>query len=122
MDLFPTLAAATGVALPPGHPVDGVSLLPALTDGADLARREGLYFHYRHPGHASAQRALVEDGWKYLVDRDGQAYLFHLATDPSEQTDLSERAPERLARMAQAHAAWLEDVTRGVAPMPPRTR
>ena len=118
MDLFPTLLAMAGIQIPGGDELDGVNLLPLLRGESTLAR-EGLYFHYRAPGQ-SAQRALVENGWKYLRDNQEKVYLFHLSQDQGEQSDLAEQHPERLSRMKSKYETWRREVFRNAVPEPER--
>lgn len=117
-DLFPTLLAWAGVPVPTDRPIDGVSLAPVLR-GTQSAVRDSLFFHYDDPRYPP-QRALIADGWKYLVDQDSTTHLFHLAEDPAETTDLAADHPERLAAMQTAYERWLAEVSDDRPPLPSR--
>ena len=94
-DVLPTLARALGLASPE---VPGQSLWPD-----DYALRR-VYFHtLAHP-----PRWGLRDGpWKFVgAQFGGGAALYDLRSDPQEQTDLAARYPGRIARYAQACAAW----------------
>lgn len=110
MDLFPTILDITGAPRPTSEqPVDGVSLLSVLRDGDGQGHR-ALFFHYDDPG-LDPQRALVdEEGWKYLLDAEGEEHLFDLRADPGEQHDRAAEASGRLTAMREAYEAWLGEV------------
>ena len=114
IDFLPTLAAATGAALPEGVELDGVDLLPLLAEGAEVPPR-GLYWHYPHWGNqgGSPGGALREGPWKW-VERFGptgiSGELFRLDDDLGEATDLASEEPARAAEMAARLAAWRERV------------
>jgi uncharacterized sulfatase len=100
-DIFATAAAAAGVPLPADRKIDGVDLVPFVR-----AEREGVPHRelFWRTGHY--QVALV-DGWKLQVNErpPGSTWLFDLATDPTEQTNLAAREPERVAALRRALAA-----------------
>jgi arylsulfatase A-like enzyme len=104
MDIFATAAAASGA--PDASPArDGVNLLPYLTGDAVEPLQRTLYWrsgHYR----------VVRDGdWKLQVsERPERVWLFNLADDPTEQTDLSAQRPDQVARLRaliDAHEAGM---------------
>jgi arylsulfatase A-like enzyme len=100
-DIYATAAAAAGVPLPKDRVVDGVDLVPFVR-----GEREGVPHHqlFWRTGHY--QVALV-DGWKLQVNErpPGTTWLFDLARDPTEQTNLADREPERVAALRRALAA-----------------
>jgi uncharacterized sulfatase len=98
-DLFATAAAAAGVPLPADREIDGVDLVPFARGEATGVPHERLFWRTGH-----YQVALV-DGWKLQVaDRPGTTWLFDLANDPTEQTNLADREPERVAALRRALA------------------
>lgn len=115
-DLFPTLAGAAGVALPPGHTIDGVALDPLLAGRRDRSRPETFLMHYPHAPHRSDHFTSFRNGpWKVVYHyfpsavSGGSPYqLFHLGDDPSESVDLAATHPEELRRQMQGMAAALE--------------
>lgn len=110
IDLFATLAAATGSKIPAGAAEDSVDLLPALRENKPvrqslvyhaangrLGLREGEWVYQRRGGN------LKEPEW-YLRERGADPLpdtplLFNLAEDPHQLKNLSEIHPERLAAM-----------------------
>jgi arylsulfatase A-like enzyme len=93
MDLTATCLAAAEVAPDPRYPLDGVDLLPVLTDQASEFERT-LYWRMRH----RYQRAVRRGGWKYLKVADNE-YLFDIEYDPRERGDLSKKQPDLLAEL-----------------------
>ena len=108
VDLWPTIAALAGVTLPteragrPAPTPDGVPLTPVLGDPAHPeVRTEQLY-------ELAGHRGLYREGWEVVTRRrgpagfdDGEWELYHLATDPTETTDLAASDPERVAALSQ---------------------
>jgi arylsulfatase A-like enzyme len=99
-DVYATAAAAAGVPLPADRKIDGVDLVPYARGEAEGAPHERLFWRTGH------YRVALVDGWKLQVnDRVGKDWLFHLREDPTEQHDLAEREPERVAALREMLAA-----------------
>lgn len=100
IDILPTIASAAGVDLPTDRKIDGVDLLPFLTGENDAAPhdvviwREGYY------------QAVLADGWKLQVsDRPNINRLYHLSEDPTEQTEVADQYPDKVAELKTILAA-----------------
>ena len=106
MDWVATFLAAAGVAPDPGHPLDGMNLMPVLGDPTHVTERE-LFWRMKH----RSQRAVRSGAWKYLA-MDGHEYLFDLARDARERANLARRYPERLTELRNRYDKW-------AATMPP---
>ncbi len=110
-DFFPTLLDVTASKPQPGQILDGVSLLPLLR-GESLVERP-LFWHYPHYGNqGGAPGAAIRRGnWK-LIEwfEDSHVELFNLAADLSEETDLVERQPQRVAKLMDELHAWQKEV------------
>jgi arylsulfatase A-like enzyme len=100
MDWSATMLDAAGVQAQADHPLDGVSLLPVLSD-PDHGFRRPLYWRMNHRG----QRALRDGDWKYLRV-DGYDYLFDIRADERERANLAFREPQRLAALREAWEQW----------------
>jgi arylsulfatase A-like enzyme len=100
MDWVPTFLAAAGATADPAYPLDGMSLLPALTQGAAPVPRK-LFWRYRF----NAQRAYRDGDMKWLRINEN-LFLFNVVEDPLERANLSIHFPEIHKRMAQEYAAW----------------
>jgi len=99
-DLYATAAAAGGAELPSDRKIDGVDLVPFARGEAPGVPHRALFWR-----SGASQSALV-DGWKLNVsDPPGRSWLFDLANDPTEQSDLSAQRPDKLAELQAALAA-----------------
>jgi uncharacterized sulfatase len=93
---LPTAAAAAGAALPADRPIDGRDLLPYLDARAEPPPSRSLFWR------DGPNRAVRDGDWKLIVsERPKRTWLFDLATDPTERTDLSTSRPDQLARLRQ---------------------
>jgi arylsulfatase A-like enzyme len=93
MDLLPTAAAAAGASLPTDRTIDGVNLLPLLEKGAMQPERTIFW----RDGH---YQAVQTGGFKLQVsERPKKAWLFNLKEDPTEQKNLAETMPEKVAEL-----------------------
>lgn len=99
LDVLPTALAAAGATT--SIPLDGLNLLPLLEGKTDkLAPRE-LYFRF------GVQQAVRQGDWKLVkASKDMQPMLVNLATDPSEQTDLSAKEPEKAKALQKLFDQW----------------
>ena len=99
-DIYATAAAAADVPLPQDRAVDGVDLVPFVRGEREGVPHRELFWREGH-----YQVALI-DGWKLQVsERPGTTWLFDLNHDPTEQTNLAEQEPARVAAMRRALAA-----------------
>ncbi len=117
-DIYATAAAAAGVPLPSDRRIDGVDLVPFVVGadrgsvvgadrgfvvGADrgsVSRRVPHDELFWRSGHYQVARA---DGWKLQVsERPEKTWLFDLTEDPTEQNNLAEREPQRVASLSKA--------------------
>jgi len=63
MDIYPTMLSAAGLPPRPEQHVDGLDLMPLLTQGVPLKRRP-ILFHYPHYTHATGPfSSIIEDDW-----------------------------------------------------------
>ncbi len=94
VDIFATAAAAAGVATPKDRVLDGVDLLPFLTGEAQGRPHKTLYWR------SGDYKVLLDGDWKLQVSANpGKVWLFDLANDPTEQTNLAGSQPEKLAEL-----------------------
>ena len=103
IDLLPTLADLSGVALISRKPLDGVSLKPLLmgqpTDWPDR-------MIFSHWGNRVSVRTQT-----HRLDHQGK--LFDLTSDPGQDRDISKALPELTDRLSKAVTAWKRDVLAG---------
>lgn len=139
-DLYPTFLDAAGAAPPPGHVLDGESLLPLLK-GAGGLRRQAIFWHF--PGYLDAPVIRGRDAvfrtrpvsvirkgdWKLHLyheewlldggrDRIGSnraVELYDLSADPGERRDLASANRVRRDELLGDLLAWLKAIE---APLP----
>ncbi|MGB0922115.1 MAG: sulfatase-like hydrolase/transferase [Alphaproteobacteria bacterium] len=100
-DIYATAAAAAGAPLPTDRKVDGVDLVPHARGEVEGVPHKKLFWR-----SGTSQSALV-DGWKLNVSTPNKGvWLYDLANDPGEQTNLVEARPDKLAELQAALAAW----------------
>jgi arylsulfatase A-like enzyme len=117
VDMFPTFAGLAGFPIDAAHqprPLDGLNVLPVLTEGVKSPHEEILL------GCEPQQAALRVGDWKIVIDsrkqgegrdpkENGQPKLFNLKADPSEKTDLAAKEPEKLADMQKRLARYQQE-------------
>lgn len=125
-DFYPTILEMAGVA--PGsydselkQIVDGKSFVSALKGNQLINTDRALYFHYPNMwGEATTlnsdpigfpSSAIIKDGWKYIYfyGRD-EEYLFNLAADELEATNLANTDTEKKAELAKDLSDYLKSV------------
>lgn len=113
-DLFPTLAAATGIDVSKIQPCDGINRLPLLKDPLAPQPWPTMYFHYPHYYHAppsTPASALRSGPWKSIEYYENkQVELYNLESDPSELNDVADKFPEQTAALLQHLRQWLTSV------------
>lgn len=117
VDLLPTICAAAGVTIPESSPVDGIDLLPQLTQAREIAGRPPLLWQLdlypriqRHSPKPEpfATEAILQGRWK-LLSRDGQPVeLFDLEADERETRNLLEQQPRIVADLARQVRGFLD--------------
>jgi arylsulfatase A-like enzyme len=104
IDIMATAVDLARVSYPSEKtPLEGQSLRPLLED--ELLPRRRLY--WEHEGN----RAIRDGGWKLVAEHGKPWELYDMATDRSEQHDLSRREPATVSRLA---AAWEDYARRGM--------
>lgn len=118
LDLFPTITALSGAALPAGVTYDGRDLKPVIFDRGVLPERPFFYYrgtdvfacrmgewkaHFRtQPGYGPGKMELHEP-----------PQLFHLGRDPSENRNVAADHPDVIARMNAALKEHASAITAG---------
>ncbi len=100
LDIFSTIAAASGATLPADRTFDGVDLIPYLKNDTALPHE---IFFWRN-GYSKAFR---KGNWKLVVNEKKKvAYLFNMADDREEIHDLSAKEPAKLKELLAALKDW----------------
>jgi arylsulfatase A-like enzyme len=100
LDIYSTIAAASGTALAADRAYDGVNLLPCLTNDSLLPHQD---FFWR----SGYSKAFRRGDWKlYVNEKNKITYLFNLAEDPAEKYDRSKSRPDKLKELQDALQDW----------------
>jgi arylsulfatase A-like enzyme len=115
-DIYATAADAAGAVI--DHKIDGVSLIPYASNSEELAKPHDTLFW-----RAGDYRTVRHHNWKLAVDPlIGKTWLFNLAVDPGESTNLADQEPavveEMMALLAQHNAEMVPPLWDSVAAMP----
>lgn len=120
LDILPTALAAAGARVPQDGTLDGVNLLPHLTGNQTKPPHEALFWRF------GAQAAVRMGDWKLIrlqaaatrpagagaaaaqraATLGGPTQLYNLAKDISEENNLAETLPEKVAELQQALDRW----------------
>jgi len=110
-DLFPTLLASAGVAIPKGIPQDSADITPLLK-GRKMPSRP-LFFHFPHyiPLTDTTPCSAVRDGdYKLIKFYEGYTELYNLAEDVSEMNNLAGQLPQTAAKLEKKLDDFIESV------------
>ena len=100
-DIFSTIAAAAGAQVPLDRKIDGVDLLPYIRKDLSGVPHQTLFWRQGH------QQAVLHAGWKLIRAEQSHLpqsapmgkWLFNLATDPTEQTNLASSNGAKVAEL-----------------------
>ncbi len=111
-DFYPTILDLAGLPPKPKQHLDGVSLVPLLSQQA-APDRKALFWHYPHySNQGGIPGGAVRVGNYKLIERfeDGRVHLYNLAEDIGEQNDLAEKMPDRVDEMRALLHNWYKEV------------
>ncbi len=132
IDIMPTLLDACGVDMPSNLEIDGMSLMPLLSQsGGDWPERT--LFFQSHRGNEPQMYnnfAVRNQKYKFLQncrfwgrkDVGPEEYnfeLFDIEKDPYEQNNIAEERPEIAAAMKKQYEQWFGEVTGPRSSNPP---
>ncbi len=99
LEIFPTILSATSIDKPNNLILDGFDMMPVLTgDNRNLERQE-MYWEAREKIAARIGK------WK-MVDNVDAKGLYDLSKDVSEETDLTDILPDKLAEINEKFNLW----------------
>ncbi|MDP6045432.1 MAG: sulfatase [Phycisphaerae bacterium] len=129
IDFYPTLLEATGARKPEGKLLDGVSLMPLLTQSGRLKDR-ALFWHFpiylqkyssndgsRDPLFRTRPGCVVRLGdWKlHEYFEDGGLELYNLKDDLGERNNLADKMPDKTKELYAIMLQWRKETK---APVP----
>lgn len=106
IDIFPTVLAATRGDPNAGKPLDGVNLLPYLTDPSFAGKTPHEALFWRFGG-----KLVVRNGrWKLLKEQGPSVALYDLQTDAQEKHNVADEHPEIVAKLEQQLYDWASEL------------
>ncbi len=105
-DFVPTLARLSKVTIGQQGAVDGVDITHLLLEKRGLASRT-LFWRMRE------NYAVRRGVWKLVGRTSGEAQLFNLADDLSEETDMATEHPQLVNELRAEYAKWDQSVAQG---------
>ena len=106
MDLTTSFISAGEGQVPKGYQSDGIDIVTHFAEQRPHLERT---LAWRAKRGDTVWRAIRHGNWKHVTHRESgetQQWLFDLAADPGEQTDLSAARPEIRDRLAGLLARW----------------
>ena len=101
LDILPTLVSAAGEQLDPSWNLDGMDLLPYLSDPQTAFPRRSLLWTW------GPRKAIRMGRYKAVTQNQGRSWgLYDLHKDLSEKRDLSKEQPQRMERMVKQFLEW----------------
>ena len=126
VDIYPTLVALAGGAMPAGQVFDGESLVPLMRTSSATLKRDAIFQHF--PGYLgmgvdqwrTTPVSLVQAGdWKLMEYlEDGRLELYNLREDIGESKNLAATMPGKTKELHAKLVAWRAEVK---APMPTKS-
>ena len=131
IDFFPTFLEVAGLSAPDGQILDGVSIVPLMTESGSIPDRT-LFWHFpiylqaysKHDdSHDTIFRtrpgtALRHGKWKFHeYFEDGRVELYDLVEDPGERNNIAGANPETTAELHRIMKNWRAEMN---APVPTR--
>lgn len=109
IDLMPTIINMANADLPQDREIDGVDIAPLWQGQLELERPKNAMFWF-----TGDYRVVQSKGWKLQQNpKSGQTFLHNLNVDPTEQNNLADSQPAKLAELTKlidAHFANAVDV------------
>ncbi|MEP6738540.1 MAG: sulfatase-like hydrolase/transferase [Chryseolinea sp.] len=105
MDWTATILDLTGAKPLKQFPLDGINLMPVLTDKTANINRTIYWRTFQR----TKQKAMRMGDWKYLQDEKGE-YLFNLSNDQQEKNNLTETNADVFLKLKKQYAAWEKTV------------
>ncbi len=115
MDIFPTACTAAGLKLPEALQLDGVNLLPYLTDKTEGAPHQFLFWSN------GPNKAVRHGKWK-LVKAGDHNWLFDLSKDIGEKSNLAKEHPDTVEKLEKALKKWQSEMSPPAWPSKPNRR
>lgn len=110
LDMVPTALAAAGANIDPAWKLDGINLLPLMESRVDKIDRASLYWRVGNRKAGIQSYAIRQGDWKLVKPvretDEGEVFLYNLAEDRGELTDLSDKYPEKRELLQRVWDKW----------------
>ena len=111
-DFYPTFVDTAEGSLPENQTIDGLSLLPLLSNPKAKLNRKAIHWHYPHYHHDRPASAIRERDWKFIeyLDGTGDVELYHISEDLGEKKNLAGERKGKVADLKKKLFSWRQDV------------
>lgn len=110
LDIAPTALAAAGAEIESEWKLEGVNLLPFLSEEESGIPHETLFWHFNIWTHKPELDGFAIRQGDWILVKNGWARtplaLYNLAEDPAQRNDLSKAHPERVSDLIKKWNAW----------------
>ncbi len=109
LDIFSTIAAVTHSGLPKDRVYDGVDLISTVNNNAES--HKNLYWR------SGDAKAIRSGDWKLIISgKTHEEWLYNLANDKSETTDLAQKNPAKVKELHAALQSWEKGLVKPLWP------
>lgn len=109
LDIFSTIAVVTHSGLPKDRVYDGVNLVDVVNNNKEA--HKNLYWR------SGDAKAIRSGDWKLIISgKTHQEWLYNLANDKSETTDLASKNPEKVKELHVALQNWEKGLVKPLWP------
>lgn len=107
LDIFATMAALASAPIDSVHPLDGIDLMPSLTDPAQSLPARSLFLRKFDTG----SWAVRQGDYKMVIPRKGiDPQLFNLNDDLGENNDVTQDQSAQLDNLDESRQTWMKDL------------
>ena len=113
MDVFPTLASASGVPMQNSKEIWGRDMWPAIKNRKDIKLNKEVFFASETPNYGEFHTTVFNDKWKLvqvisssLLEINVENKLFDINNDPNEYNNLADQYPKLVEVMANKIREW----------------
>lgn len=109
LDIFSTIAAVTHSGLPKDRVYDGVDLISTVNNNTEA--HKNLYWR------SGDAKAIRSGDWKLIISgKTHEEWLYNLANDKSETTDLAQKNPAKVKELHAALQNWEKGLVKPLWP------